>query len=312
MTLKRSRGVTIAAVLLGLLAGCQSLSPAPSLPIHQPGDTATRTADSAVIIYVPEGTFSMGGTSEMTRYARRLCRDAAGDVALAVCGSAAFADESPQHAVGLSAFWIDRTEVTNRQYAQCVDAGACAPPVETGSFSRPGYYDDPAFDDYPVVQVDWGMASVYCAWSGARLPTEAEWEFAARGPENRLFPWGDTFDPARLNYCDKSCAGMSDPSFDDGFPDTAPVGSFPQGASWVGALDLAGNVREWVADWYGPYAAEAGINPIGPVSGESRIPRGGSWYDTPDDVRSLNRGANLPDYTHPKVGFRCAVDSLAP
>jgi len=168
-----------------------------------------------------------------------------------------------------------------------------------------------AFGDYPVVLVDWHRASVYCAWAGARLPTEAKWEFAARGPENRLLPWGDTFDPARLNYFDKSCAGMSDPSFDDGFPDTAPVGSFPQGASRVGAPDMVGNVRARAADWYAPYATEAAIDPIGPVSGESRIPRGGSWYDTPDDVRSLNRGANLPGYTHPKVGFRCAVDSLA-
>ncbi len=312
MARMRSRGIGIAGLLIGLLAGCQSLPTASSLPIHLRGDTATRAADGAVIVYVPYGAFTMGGTSELTRYARQLCQDAAGDLAIATCGTAAFADEHPAHPVELTAFWIDRTEVTNRLYARCVDTGACAPPVEAGSFSRPRYFGDPAFDDYPVVQVDWHRAAAYCAWAGARLPTEAEWEFAARGPENRLFPWGDTFDPARLNYCDQSCAGMSDPSFDDGFPDTAPVGSFPHGASWVGAMDMAGNVREWVPDWYGPYASEASVDPQGPASGESRIPRGGSWYDTPDDVRSVNRGANAPDYPHPKVGFRCAVDSLAP
>jgi formylglycine-generating enzyme required for sulfatase activity len=312
MALKPSPGATIAGLLLSVLAGCRSPAPTASLAVHQLGDTATRAADGAVSVYVPAGNFTMGGTSDMTRYARQLCQAAAGDLAIATCGSAAFADEHPAHPVSLSAFWIDRSEVTNRQYARCVDSGACTPPVGTGSFSRPRYFDDPVYDDYPIVLVDWHRAAAFCAWAGARLPTEAEWEFAARGPENRLFPWGDTFDPGRLNYCDRSCAGMSDPSYDDGFPDTAPVGFSPQGASWVGALDMAGNVREWVADWYGPYSSEAVIDPKGPGSGESRIARGGSWYDTPDDVRSVNRGANLPDYTHPKVGFRCAVDELAP
>jgi formylglycine-generating enzyme required for sulfatase activity len=305
-----SRRAAIAGALIGLLAGCLPTPPGPSLVLRQPGDAATRAADAAVLVYVPAGAFSMGGTSEMTRYARSLCREAAGDLAIATCGAAAFSDEHPAHPVEISAFWIDRTEVTNRQYARCVDAGECVPPVETGSFSRLHYFGDPAFDDYPVVQVDWHQAAAYCAWAGARLPTEAEWEYAARGPENRLFPWGDTFDPALLNYCDRNCAGMSDPSYDDGFPDTAPVGSFPKGVSWVGALDMAGNVREWVADWYGAYTLEAVFDPQGPSTGESKIPRGGSWYDTPDDVRSLNRGANLPEYTHPKVGFRCASGLL--
>ena len=312
MARMRSRLVMIAGLMTGLLAGCQSIPSASSILIHDRGETARRAADDAVMVYVPDGAFMMGGGSPMTRYARQLCREAAGDLAIAVCGAAAFADESPAHPVELSSYWIDRTEVTNGQYRRCVDGGACTPPTDTGSFTRVQYYGDAGFDAYPVVQVNWGQAEAYCRWAGARLPTEAEWEFAARGPENRLFPWGDKFDSGRLNYCDVSCPGMSDPSYDDGFPDTAPIGSFPMGASWVGALDMAGNVREWVADWYGPYTSEASIDPEGPASGESRIPRGGSWYDTPDDVRSLNRGANVPDYTHPKVGFRCAVDSLAP
>ena len=308
MSLRPSHRAAIAILLLGVMAGCLPAPPTPSHSSHQMGDTATRPTDMAVLVYVPAGGFSMGGTSELTRYARGLCRDAAGDLAIATCGAAAFADEHPAHVVELSAFWIDRTEVTNGQYSRCVDAGACDPPVDPGSFSRSRYFGDPAFENYPVVQVDWHQAAAYCAWAGARLPTEAEWEYAARSPEGRLFPWGDTFDPALLNFCDRGCDGMSDPLHDDGFPDTAPVGSFPRGVSWVGAMDMAGNVREWVADWYGPYASEPAIDPQGPTSGESKIPRGGSWYDTPDDVRSLNRGANLPDYTHPKVGFRCASD----
>lgn len=310
MRLIHGRRTAIACVLTGALAGCIPTAPSPTLVLRQLGDKATRAGDAAVVVYVPAGAFRMGGTSELTRYARSLCREAAGDLAIATCGSAAFADEHPAHPVELSAFWVDRTEVTNGQYARCVDAGACAPPVETGSFTRLRYFGDPAFGSYPVVQVDWNQAAAYCAWAGARLPTEAEWEYAARGPENRLFPWGDTFDPELLNSCDRSCAGMSDPSYADGFPDTAPVGSFPAGMSWGGAVDMAGNVREWIADWYGPCTPEAALNPQGPIAGESKIPRGGSWYDTPDEVRSLNRGSNLPEYTHPKVGFRCAGDLL--
>lgn len=312
MPLRRLRGALAAGVLLSLVSACQTPPPATPSPTQRPGETSMRASDGATLVFVPAGTFIMGGTSELTRYARQLCKDAAGDLAIAVCGTNAFADEHPAHPVELSGYWINQTEVTNRQYALCMDAGACAPPVEAGSFTRPVYFGDPTFDGYPVVNVDWSRAAAYCAWAGARLPTEAEWEYAARGPENRLFPWGDTFEPERLNYCDSSCPGLSDPSTNDGYPDTAPVGSFPQGASWVGAMDMAGNVREWVADWYGPYSLDAVIDPQGPESGESRIPRGGSWYDTPDDVRSVNRGANLPDYTHPKVGFRCAGDILLP
>jgi formylglycine-generating enzyme required for sulfatase activity len=99
--------------------------------------------------------------------------------------------------------------------------------------------------------------------------------------------------------------GPNDPQVDDGYTDTAPVGSYPGGGSWCGALDLAGNVREWVTDWYSDYPVSHQVNPIGPPTGEYRIPRGGSWLDVPDDIRSTNRGANTPDYTRHKVGFRC-------
>ena len=299
-----------AAAMTALLGACA----APVLPAVSPtgtpalGDTRTRPADGMAVVDVPAGQFEMGSDREAVTYARQLCRDYGGDMAIATCGQAVFTNEGPAHLVALDGFWIDRTEVTNAQYQRCEEAGACEPPQERGSYTRESYYADSAYADYPVIWVTWQQAADYCAWAGARLPTEAEWEYAARGPEGRVFPWGNAFDGTRLNYCDANCTdGPNDPSVDDGHADTAPVGSYPAGASWCGALDLAGNVREWVADWFGRYPSADQVNPLGPASGESRIPRGGSWLDTPDDVRSANRGENSPDYTRHKVGFRCAV-----
>jgi formylglycine-generating enzyme required for sulfatase activity len=200
--------------------------------------------------------------------------------------------------------------VTNGQYQRCVQAGHCLPPVESGSYTRATYYGDPAYDDFPVLWVTQRQAADYCVWAGGQLPTEAQWEYAARGPESRLFPWGDEFDGTRLNYCDASCAaGMKDEALNDGYAETAPVGSFPSGISWCGALDMAGNVREWVADGYGYYSRERQVNPTGPPSGDSCIPRGGCWLDTPEITRSANRGANTIDYARHKVGFRCAASA---
>ena len=276
------------------------------------GDTRVWEKDGAVMVYVPGGEYPMGSDTDDASTVRDLCRAYSGDLANAVCRLAAFRDEQPAHAVTVDGFWIDRTEVTNGQYHQCVQAGACDPPVESGSFTRDSYYGDSVYDDYPVIWVRWDQAADYCAWAGRRLPTEAEWEYAARGPEGRLFPWGDAFDGTLLNYCDVDCDGVNDETVNDGYPDTAPVGSFPAGVSWCGALDMAGNVREWVADWYGRYPSEQQANPTGPASGDSRIPRGGSWYDRPDDVRSTNRGGNSTDYSRHKVGFRCASSTGPP
>lgn len=265
-------------------------------------------ADGRVMVYVPGGEFIMGSDREMVLYAEELCKDFRGEQATAVCKFTAFADEQPAHIVRLDAFWIDKTEVTNAQYNRCVEEGICLAPLLNSSFTRESYYDNWAYADYPVMNIDWSMASKYCAWAGARLPTEAEWEYSARGPQSLLYPWGNTFDRSKLNYCDVHCDGFADSSFDDGNPDTSAVGAYPAGASWVGALNLAGNVREWVSDHYGAYPSTRVENPTGSASGDLKIPRGGSWYDTPDDVRSANRGGVPADYFRHNLGFRCARD----
>jgi formylglycine-generating enzyme required for sulfatase activity len=275
-----------------------------------PGETWLRPSDGMTMVYVPAGEFVQGSDKDAVEYARELCKAYTGDLAQVLCVYETYQDERPAHRVMLDGFWIDRTEVTNGQYRLCADAGRCLAPEESGSFTRETYYGDGDYDDYPVVWVTWQQASDYCAWAGGRLPGEAEWEYAARGPENRVFPWGDAFDGTRLNYCDSNCEpGHTDETVDDGHADTAPVGSYPKGVSWCGAWDLAGNAREWVADWFGEYAVGRQVNPRGPAVGHSRIPRGGCWLDRPDDARSANRGGVSPDYTRHKVGFRCARDA---
>jgi formylglycine-generating enzyme required for sulfatase activity len=200
----------------------------------------------------------------------------------------------------VDAFWIDKTEVTNAMYARCVQARQCSSPHSFRSNSRSHYYDGSAFDDYPVIFVSWRDARNYCTWAGARLPTEAEWEKAARGTDSRLYPWGDDFPRSGdlLNF----------QSFD-----TSRVGSYPDGASPYGALDMAGNVAEWVADWFSPsYYSNppAESNPPGPGSGEYRVWRGGSWaHSSVEALRTSSRTGNLPSDYNAVIGFRCARDA---
>ena len=274
-----------------LCSGCLGLGSTPTEePAPDLGDTLTRTKDGMVMAYVPAGEFPMGNTE-------------------------GFIDEQPVHTVYLDGFWIDQTEVTNEQFAAFLN--------EKGNQEESGttwlninsedclleqaggqYQPKSGYADHPVVQVTWYGAAAYCEWAGARLPTEAEWEYAARGPEGRVFPWGDEFDCTLCNSWAEGC---------DGYARTSPVGSFPGGASWCGALDMMGNVWEWVADWYGAdyYANSPSRNPTGPSSGVYRVLRGGSWYTGPHatNLPRAYRNNDLPNLSYGYVGFRCAGDS---
>ena len=219
-------------------------------------------------------------------------------------------NEHPQHTVYLDDYYIDKYEVTNARYQACVDAGSCNAPRESSSYTRDRYFRNPEYADYPVIQVTWFQAEAFCAWEGGRLPTEAEWEKAARGTDGRMYPWGNEFDGSKLNYCDANCKfGWRDAAYNDGYADTAPVGSYPSGASPYGVMDMAGNVWEWVNDWYGEdyYSQSPSTNPQGPETGTFRVVRGGSWFNyvVGYDARSTFRYNDSPDDWDNGYGFRC-------
>jgi serine/threonine-protein kinase len=228
-----------------------------------------------VLLYVPAGEFRMGfqgGNNEL--------------------------DEKPVHTVNLDAYWIDQTEVTNGMYAECVDVGKCDPPGSVGL----DYYLNPEYQNYPVTSVLWEKAQSYCTWAGRRLSTEAEWEKAARGLDQRVYPWkGNKIDCSYANYYDgqKYCFNrVGGPS---------PVKNYESGKSPYGAYDMGGNVWEWVADFYlgTYYSISPTLNPPGPDTGKLHVARGGAWDVLAFQVRSSNRGSFDSRIT---IGFRCASD----
>lgn len=195
-------------------------------------------------------------------------------------------DERPAHRQCLEApFWLDQYEVTNAQ----VGSG--------GAFAGP---------DLPREEISWFDAQAHCEARGGRLPTEVEWEWAARGPDNLAYPWGADFNGHILNWCDVNCRiEWRDVRYDDGYGTTAPVGSYPENASWVGALDMGGNVWEWTASPYDPYPLEGGLI----EADRARVIRGGAWDHLAFDARTANRARVAPTYTFHTIGFRCARDA---
>lgn len=249
--------------------------PPTTMPPTQSGALRYAPQDGAPQVFVPGGTFRMG-SSEDDPYA--------------------LPDEKPQRTVFVESFWIDQYEVTNARYARCVTAGACQPPYYSTSSTRSAYYGSPQYADYPVILVEWAMANAYCTWAGRRLPTEAEWEKAARGVDGRIFPWGNTLTGKEANLCDRACPfAWKETEYDDGYPDTSPVGAFPLGASPYGALDMAGNAWEWVAGWYA-------------ATGQFRVVRGGTWFYGWRELRAAARKKLDPGYMSNLIGFRCAND----
>ena len=233
--------------------------------------------DNSLMVLVPEGKFMMGSTR-----------------------NTAEPDETPAHITKLDAFYLDKFEVTNAQYDLFLS--------ETGH-SRPRFWNDPHLNqpNHPVVGVSFEDASRYANWAGKRLPTEAEWEFSARGTNENEYPWGDEFEAkisGEINHA--NVAGNT-----DGFDKTAPVGSFPTGISQFGIHDLAGNALEWVSDWYDEnYYANSPIkNPENknPSNFLGRVLRGGSWKKPPLKVRNTMRYTLLPSLSDNTIGFRCAM-----
>jgi len=289
-----------------LISGCGPLESAPvvnttsvaseNTALQGLGDTKVSSKDNMTLIYIPAGEFLMGSDTGLL-------------------------DERPAHTVYLDAYWLDRTEITNSMYGKCVDAGACDKPHSLI------FYNDPAYVNNPVEYVSWNDAVNYCAWADRRLPTEAEWEKAATWDpvtsQQRIYPWGNEYDCRAGNFDDETemdASLMQDRSVNcDGFVRSAPVGSFPSGASAYGARDLGGNVWEWVHDAFievdpfnasikNYYAISPRENPQGvdPAITDYRGMRGGSYNFTFGYGRSAYRLWYGLDDSYDGVGFRCA------
>jgi eukaryotic-like serine/threonine-protein kinase len=274
--------------------------------------TQVSTRDGMVLVLVPADIFQMGGAFDNV-------------------------SSFPVHTVYLDDFWIDQTEVTNEMFATFVDSTGHVTDAEKAGGSndfrtenKTVYWekvkgltwDHPdgenssisGIQDHPVVHVTWNDANAYCTWAGRRLPTEAEWEKAASwnyiSGEKYEYPWGNDFNEKLANFCDESCSyDFAIPYFNDGYAETSPVGSFPQGASPYGALDMSGNVWEWVADWYAGdyYESSPASNPLGPDSGQERVVRGGAWATNHSFLPASRRDSGNPSFPHRALGFRCAL-----
>lgn len=258
-------------LLIGCLWVCVACAerPFPTLTPTTPAATISEQ-DGMVLVYIPAGPFLMGSTADSDPEANE--------------------DEIPQRTVTLDAYWIDQTEVTVAQYGRCVAAGVCAEVISARETTQ---------ENFPAQGITWDEAQAYCQWVGRRLPTEAEWEKAARGENGRIYPWGNEPPDETLVNFDKQNGGV------------AAVGSYPAGASPYGVLDMAGNVWEWTADWYDDsyYTTAPAENPTGPevMVQKLRVLRGGDWTGAARTLRTANRFWGYPG-RNDFDGFRCAMD----
>ncbi len=262
--------IPIGLLVIALVVAFLIANPYDSFWIREKGllfqATRTSTTDNMEMVYVPAGSFLMGSVNQN-----------------------ADSDEGPVHEVYLDSFWIDKYEVSNAQYQVCVEAGGCNPP-EKGEL-----LNNPDLLNHPVVYVSWTKAKVYCEWAGRHLPSEAQWEKAARGNDQRIFPWGEGIN------CQYG-------QFDNCTNGTVAVNSFPTGQSAFGAFNMAGNVAEWVNDYYTEdyYTSRSSwINPVGPDYGIARVLRGGSWNNSSSELRTTNRLGLSTSYNNSSIGFRC-------
>ena len=271
-----STGPTPTPVIIGRPEVKPTDTPVPMPPTPTPRPTSTpvagetpapTTQPATDMVLVPAGPFLMGSDADDP-------------------------DEAPQHQVDLPAFEIDLFEVTNAQFAAFVEVTGYQTDAEKGGEAGwHGFYAE-GKDNHPVVKVSWNDAVAYCQRLGKRLPTEAEWEKAARGTDGRVYPWGNEWDASRLN------------SYQSGYRGTTPVGSFAGGVSPYGVFDMAGNVWEWTADWYLPYPGSSYQDPY--FGEKNRVTRGGGWFEEPPQVRTSNRNCTTPTAANDDLGFRCA------
>ena len=257
------------------------------------GSTRLFEVDQMLQVYVPSGEFIMGSDDDEAK--------------MTIEGGRAY-PEIPVNTVYLDGYWFDKYEVSNGQYALCVDAGVCQPPFLSSSETRPYYYSDPEYSNYPVIWVNWYMARAYCEWAGRRLPTEAEWEKAGRGTDGREYPWGnEPLSGERANFCDINCPRTTtNPNYNDGYADTSPVGSYPAGASPYGAMDMSGNVWEWTGTLIMPYPYDSNDGRENPEVNGERAWRGGPWSNGYWWMRVSVRYRSIPNYWQVNLGFRCA------
>jgi formylglycine-generating enzyme required for sulfatase activity len=263
------------------------------------------------MVYIPAGEFEMGGSlNDIYGQCYRIDAPFYESNFDATACDGWYIGHEPIHSVFLDSYYIDKYEVTNGQYAKCVYADVCEAPQEPDNFKRYGRHE---YLENPVVYVNWYQADIYCGWRDARLPTEAEWENAARGPDGWVFPWGNSWpEPGELltiNFCDRQCnGGWKNTDYDDGFDQLAPVDAYPPDA--YGLHHMLGNVWEWIADYYQDdyYQHSPRNNPSGPDSGTTRVVRGGSWVNISSNLRADNRYYRRPNFSSNATGFRCVVD----